>query len=267
MKKRRTACICATSILLIFSIAAAAPIFGTPNFAEPAPSRENCRIAYFRVNGPEPPLYVRSSPEVKPDNILSGLPNRWIGHIMAKKDGWFQIQLKDSTGWVMANRTEYGCNYFSEPIAETPYTIPGSRLVGVGTHTYELELKKGQLLIIRPEPPENENAFRDWPTSVGGPGIRSRAEGVPNPYTLWWRKTGNATAAEPAEWRWRVTQSGRYRIFYESNFKGFSYGSSIVEVEGDGELNPCGATPCARSRHVPAQPFQILLHGLSEFFQ
>jgi hypothetical protein len=235
MKHRQVTIVCFASILLVISAASAAPIFGTPDVTAPAPSRENCLIHSFQVNDPSPPLNVRSSPVVKPDNIITSLPNRWIGKIISEKDGWLKIQLKDSTGWIAANRTVYDCNYFNEPIAKTPYTIPGSRLVGTGTHSYLIELKKGQILVIRPKPPANETSFRDWPTAVGGPGIGRQAEGVPNPYTLWWRKPGDTTTAEPAEWRWQVTQSGLYTIAYESNFKGFSYESCIVNVEGAGD--------------------------------
>ena len=36
---------------------------------------------------------------------------------------------------------------------------------------------------------------------------------------------------ESPEWRWIVTQSGSYTIYFESNHKGFSYGTGVVELE------------------------------------
>ena len=164
------------------------------------------------------------------------MPNGRYGYILAEKDGWFQISLHElkiaqGKGWVPANRTEYCCNEFKETISSFPYLVPGSRFVGTGTHAYEVELKKGQSLVIRPEPPVNGNLLRDWPTAISGPRVPRQAEGFPNPYMQWWRKTGDASNPEPTEWRWIVTQSGPYTIYFDSNYKGFSYGSSIVEVE------------------------------------
>ena len=239
MKICRLLCLAIMSFFLMGATSEAQPFFGMPSFTEPKPTRENCYIYYFRVNDSESPLNIRSTPEVMQDNIIGTLPNRSMGTILSEKDGWFQISVPGSnapqeTGWISASRTEYGCNRFSEPITTTPYRIPASRIVGTGSHDYELQLKAGQTLVIRPDPPENAKEFRDWPTSVAGPGIPGRAEGLPNPYTLWWRKQGDQTTPEPPEWRWNVTKGGRYTISYGSSFKGFSYGSSIVIAEGNG---------------------------------
>ena len=233
--KYRTGCLL-MSILLFSASGVAAPIFGPPQQGSVSPSRENCRIYFFLSNDPEPPLNIRSSPEEREDNVIATMPNGRYGDILAEKNGWFQISLHglkipQGKGWIAANRTEYDCNEFREIITSFPYLIPGSRLVGTGTHAYEFELKKGQVLVIRPEPPANGKLLRDWPTAVGGPGVPRQAKGFPNPYAQWWRKTDDTSTPEPPEWRWIVTQSGSYTIYFESNYKGFSYGASVVELE------------------------------------
>ncbi|HWR28952.1 MAG TPA: hypothetical protein VN631_03880 [Negativicutes bacterium] len=216
MKQRQTLCSLLAILMLLSATAVAGPLFGLPNPGEDTPTRENCRIYYLRVNDSEPPLNVRSSPEVKPDNVIATLPNYSFYQILAEQEGWFQIALAlkigAATGWVVANRTDYGCNFFHEMITAFPYTMQG-KIFGPGSHNYILDLTKGQILVLQ----------GDWP-DFSGPGVSSKSREFPNRQYTWWRKSGDTTTPEPLEWRWTVTQSGRYKMSYDSNFKGFQYG-------------------------------------------
>lgn len=213
----------------------AEPAFGMSAPGSALPVRENCRIYQFRVNDPEPPLNVRSSPEVRPDNIIATIPNGRIGAIVSEHNGWFKIAWPNASnqkqdGWITANRTEYSCNEFMETVTEFPFQLLG-RLVGSGSHQYGVDLQKGQTLVLRPDRQMNEPFLLYWPTAITGPDIQGRTAGVPHAYGNWWRKPGDTATPEPTEWRWTAKESGRYIIYYDSNFKGYSYGPCILNVE------------------------------------
>lgn len=220
--------------LLGIATVAAAPVFGTPVAGEARSSQANCRIYYLRVNDPAPPLNVHSTPESAADNVIATLPNGALALILQEQDGWFKIalrnkQLQNKTGWIKADRTEYGCNLFAEPV-QPPFVMRG-RLIGTGSHKYIIELKSGQTLLIRPQRPTDASVGFYWPSAVIGPDISGRQAGVPNAYGNWWRKPGDTTSPEPSEWRWTSENGGIYEVCYESNFKGFVYGPSVLEVE------------------------------------
>lgn len=225
-----------TMMTLLCSLPTSAePTFGMSASGSAVPIRENCRIYQFRVNDPEPPLNVRSSPEVRLDNVIATIPNGRIGSIVAEQNGWFKIVWSNASnqqqeGWIAANRTEYSCNEFTETVTEFPFQLVG-RLVGSGSHQYEVELRKGQTLVLRPNRQTNEPSLLYWPTAITGPDIQGRTPGVPNSYGNWWRKPGDKTAPEPSEWRWKAKESGRYILSYDSNYKGYSYGPCILTVE------------------------------------
>ena len=235
IKKPMGILVCALMLFLCSLPASAAPAFGMSVPGSAAPIRENCRIYQFRVNDPEPPLNIRSSPEIRPDNVIATIPNGRIGAIVAEHNGWFKIAWSDANhrqqeGWIAANRTEYACNEFMETVTGFPFPLVG-RLIGAGSHQYGVELRKGQTLVLRPDRQMNEPSLMYWPTAITGPDIQGRTPGVPNSYGYWWRKPGDTTAPEPAEWRWTAKESGRYLISYDSNYKGYSYGPCILTIE------------------------------------
>ena len=227
-------------VVTMMSFLYALPICAEPAFGRSAPGsalpvRENCRIFQFRVKDPEPPLNIRSSPEIHPDNVIATIPNGRIGAIVAEQNGWFKIAWSDASnqqqeGWIAANRTEYSCNEFMETVTTFPFPLVG-RLVGAGSHQYGVELRKGQTLVLRPDRQTNEPSLLYWPTAITGPDIPGRTPGVPNSYGNWWRKPGDTATPEPSEWRWTAKESGRYIISYDSNYKGYSYGPCILTVE------------------------------------
>jgi len=170
---------------------------------------------------------VRSCPEVRLNNVIATVPNNSYHPVLAEQNGWLQINMDGNgnatVGWIVANRAEYGCNLFSEEIKTFPYTMQG-RIIGPGGHNYVLDLKKGQTLILR----------GDWP-DFSGPAVSGHSRNFPNRQHSWWRKPGDTTTPEPAQWRWTVTQSGSYTMSYDSNFKGFEYGPCVVELVGEGK--------------------------------
>ena len=226
--------------ITMMSFLTARPIFAKPTFGMSAPGsalpiRENCRIYQFRVHDPEPPLNVRSAPEIRPDNVIATIPNGRIGSIIAEQNGWFKIVWSNAShqqqeGWIAANRTEYSCNEFMETVTGFPFPMVG-RLIGAGSHQYGVELRKGQTLVLRPDRLTNEPSLLYWPTAITGPDILSRTPGVPHSYGNWWRQPGDMAAPEPSEWRWKAKENGRYIISYDSNYKGYSYGPCILTVE------------------------------------
>lgn len=58
----------------------------------------NCAV----VNDPDPPLNVRDSPEVKPDNQIGSLPNGTTLSVIVERNGWVQID-SPIKGWVAGN--------------------------------------------------------------------------------------------------------------------------------------------------------------------
>ena len=220
--------------LLFTPLAGAEPVFGPPQSVDPMPSRENCFIHQYQVNDPEPPLNVRSSPEIRPENVIAALPNGHIGAILSEQNGWFKITWTTGAitreGWIVAKRTDYACNGFIDAISSFPYTING-RLIGAGSHQYAVDLQKGQTLVLRPNRQAASKHSLYWPSAITGPDITGHTPGIPDAYGNWWRKPGDATSPEPDEWRWTATVNGRYILHYDSNFKGFVYGPCILTIE------------------------------------
>lgn len=68
----------------------------------PLPS--NCRVT---VNDPNPPLNIRSSPEVTPDNIVATVDNGTPLSVIGSQGKWLQVQSPD--GWVSKNLTQQVC--------------------------------------------------------------------------------------------------------------------------------------------------------------
>lgn len=193
------------------------------------PDRAHCKISMARVNDPNPPLNLRSSPAVSPDNVVGKLEQgKWLVVIEEKED-WFRIApfmgTEQAGGWVIKSRTEYDCSYFRETITTTPITLRG-RFIGMGAHEYLIRLEKGQTLILTA-----------GETSTGLPGNRisvypflmdeAKKKDVPNsPNSYDTKVTGMNDAG--TQWRWLVSEAGMYRFTYQSDFKGFEYNLNVM---------------------------------------
>ena len=221
--------------LLSFSnpVAIAAPKFGpTPKNEKEFPPRKDCRVVLVQVKDPDPPLNLRSSPEVSPENVIRQLNNGTALHVVSEKDGWLQVKdfgTPQREGWVALNRTEYTCAYFREPITSFPFESNDS-ILGTGTHEYVLDLQAGQFLKFLPLAERGTDAqgraksYYRWPDSVSSVDAGKRVPHSPSiHFEDWWRSPSNENSAEPSEWLWKVERSGRYIITYESLGKGIQY--------------------------------------------
>ena len=212
----------------------ASPTFGFPVAGQPVPRQADCRIYHYRVNAADLPLAVRSSPEQVAGNTISTLPHGWTDLIFREQDGWLEVALRSKqapqkSGWIPANRTEYGCNLFMEPV-QAPVVLQG-KFIGTGSHKYIVTLQPGQTLVLRPQRLIEEPRRVYWPSGVIGPDIAKRQKNVPHAYGYWWRDENDKLTPEPDEWRWTSEAGGVYEVFYDSNFKGFVYGPCEMTVE------------------------------------
>lgn len=83
------------------------------------PSNRGCQTI---VKDPQAPLNVRSSPEVKPNNIVGKLNNNTVVQVINNSDVWLQINAPIS-GWIDGRRTEIYCGSFSNNFQEMTTNI------------------------------------------------------------------------------------------------------------------------------------------------
>ena len=216
------------TLIVFWSLISMNPITSAADFKMPDdnpkyPDKAHCRISMAIVNDPTPPLNVRSSPAVLPDNIVGTIDQgKWLV-VEEEKNGWFKISPFMSSeklkGWVAKNRTDYDCNFFREELTTTPVTLRG-RFIGMGSHEYLIRLEKGQTLILTVGQIPGER-LSGWPFLMYS--TTQDVPGMPGPY-------GNDTkglSADGTQWTWAVTDTQIYRLSYESNFKGFDYNLTV----------------------------------------
>ncbi len=175
----------------------------------------SCKITMARVLDPDPPLNLRSSPEVKPDNIVGKLDNGIFLQVMTEKGGWFQVTTTGSSasdsgdlGWVSKKQTEYSCNQKVAVVALQPGGSPvtiSDRFIGTGSHMYQVMMHKGQTLVLT-------------------------AKSDPSPYVM--DTTGKVIAGNEKEgidgtWSGSLPADGQYTIALESSFRGYPYSFSL----------------------------------------
>ncbi|MCS6814422.1 MAG: SH3 domain-containing protein [Cyanobacteria bacterium] len=172
----------------------------------------SCKITTVTVSDPDPPLNLRSTPEVKPDNIVGKLNNGTVLQVKTERDGWFQVSVAEggaATGWVSKQRTDHSCNQKVASITLKPGSVPvaiSDRFVGSGTHEYQLTAKKGQTMVL---------------TVKSGPA----------PYLL--DPNGKLIAGDgqgggiTSSWSGALPADGRYTIAFDSNFRGYAYSISV----------------------------------------
>lgn len=91
----------------------------TPSpITEVIPLPANCRVT---VNDPNPPLNVRSSPEVAPDNIVATVDNGTPLSVLGTQGRWLKIQSPD--GWVSQNLTQQVCRLAEKWVRFSPGAI------------------------------------------------------------------------------------------------------------------------------------------------
>ncbi|MBD2039608.1 SH3 domain-containing protein [Microcoleus sp. FACHB-672] len=181
----------------------AAPANVPPAAGQPQASNPKCEISNAKINDPKPPTNIRSSPEVKPNNIVGKVENGRVVSVKSEKNGWLQIT-EPITGWISKSVAETECKEKNQPISFPPNrnsaTISG-RFIGTGTHKYTLKANQGQTLTVT-------SLKGSFPAIYGPDG--KYLGGDPN-----------ITNSPP--WTGKLPATGQYSLVLESYFKGYDY--------------------------------------------
>lgn len=167
---------------------------------------EQCKISMAKVNDPDSPLNVRSTPDTTRKNIVGALENNRFVTVIKEQNGWFEIS-DPTRGWIAKSRTESNCNTKIERVqfakGQDSVTIR-DRFIGTGTHTYRLNLAKGQKL-----------------------SVISDAKGLmpvifaPNKMQI------SPIANNQDQWSGTLAASGDYQFQLDSNYKGYRYSFQV----------------------------------------
>jgi hypothetical protein len=191
---------------------AAAPASAPITVAQ-ASQPELCKITMVKIADPNPPTNVRSSPEVKPNNIVGKIENGKLVPVKTEKNGWFQIS--DPVGWISKKVTESSCNQkrqrISFPSNSSSVTI-SDRFIGTGTHDYLLKANQGQTMTV--------TANKGSLPFIFPPGDKNRKQDL----------TGGGGNSGKKSWSGKLSATGDYVLNLDSNFKGYDY-SFKVEVK------------------------------------
>ncbi|MBW4680095.1 MAG: SH3 domain-containing protein [Microcoleus vaginatus WJT46-NPBG5] len=176
------------------------------------PPKDGCKISTAVVADPNPPLNVRSSPQIADGNIIGQLKNGAFVGVTEEKNGW--IKISEPEGWISKNRTKSTCPVVTQQISFPPKgdsAIVKGEIIGGGSHSYKLKAVAGQTITVK-----KLNAAGVFPTIIDPKGQLLAG----NPYT-----DGNRT-----EWTGELPLAGDYSLEMDSNFKGFVY-EFLVEVK------------------------------------
>ncbi|MEG4395023.1 SH3 domain-containing protein [Microcoleus sp. BROC3] len=170
------------------------------------PPNSGCKITQAVVSDPNPPLNVRSIPQVRGSNIVGKLKNNTFVSVAEEQNGWLRIT--DPPGWIAKNRTESSCSNVNQQINFLPggdEAIVKGRIIGGGSHSYRIRARKGQTMTVR-------NRKEVFPQIITPGGKLLAGE----PYQ------GNET-----EWTGKVPVTGNYTLQLDSNFRGYEYEFSV----------------------------------------
>ncbi|MEG4851372.1 SH3 domain-containing protein [Microcoleus sp. B5-D4] len=170
------------------------------------PPNSGCKISMAVVSDPNPPLNVRSIPQVRGSQIVGKLKNNTFVSVAEEQNGWLRIT--DPPGWIAKNRTESSCSNVNQQINFRPggdEAIVKGRIIGGGSHSYRIRARKGQTMTVR-------NRKDVFPQIITPRGQLLAGE----PYQ------GNET-----EWTGKVPVTGNYTLQLDSNFRGYEYEFSV----------------------------------------
>jgi hypothetical protein len=193
---------------------AAAPASTTQAIQAQASQPELCKITMVKIADPNPPTNVRSSPEVKPNNIVGKIENGKLVSVKTEKNGWFEIT-DPVQGWISKKVTESSCNQKRQRISFPPNSSSvtiSDRFIGTGTHEYLLKANKGQTMTV--------TANKGSLPFIFAPGDGNRQQDL----------TGGGGNSGKKSWSGKLSATGDYILDLESNFKGYDY-SFKVEVK------------------------------------
>ncbi|MCU0518307.1 MAG: SH3 domain-containing protein [Oscillatoria sp. Prado101] len=171
------------------------------------PPTTGCKITQAKVADPNPPLNVRSSPQVANGNIVGKLNNGTFVSVAQEKNGWLQIT-DPVRGWVAKNRTESSCSQVSQRITFAPRgdsAIVRGQIIGGGSHSYIIRATKGQTMTVTVQ--KGALPFIFPPNDPYGRNDLS----------------GGGHYSGKTNWTGKLPATGDYTLTLDSNFKGFEY--------------------------------------------
>ncbi|MCU0542052.1 MAG: SH3 domain-containing protein [Oscillatoriaceae cyanobacterium Prado104] len=172
------------------------------------PPNSGCKISQAVVSDPNPPLNVRSNPQVNDSNIVGKLKNHTFVSVAEERDGWLRIT-DPVPGWIAKNRTESSCATVNQQINFLPggdEAIVKGRIIGGGSHSYQIRARQGQTMTVR-------NRQQVFPSILTPDG--KLLAGDPN------------TQGSKTEWAGKMPVTGNYTFQLDSNFRGYEYEFSV----------------------------------------
>ncbi|MBE9186257.1 SH3 domain-containing protein [Microcoleus sp. LEGE 07076] len=166
------------------------------------PPDSGCKITQAVVSDPNPPLNVRSRPQVSGSKIVGKLPNNTFVSVAEEQNGWLRIT--EPAGWIAKNRTESSCSNVNQQInflAGGDEAIVKGRIIGGGSHSYIIRAAKGQIMTVK----NRQGVFPLILTSKGK------------------ALTGDNYTGNETEWTGKMPVTGNYTFQLDSNFRGFQY--------------------------------------------
>jgi Bacterial SH3 domain len=165
------------------------------------PPNSGCKISMAVVSDPNPPLNVRSHPQVSDSKIVGKLKNHTFVSIAEEQNGWLRIT--EPPGWIAKNRTESSCSNVNQQINFLPggdEAIVKGRIIGGGTHSYKIRAAKNQTITVK-----------------------NRKDVFPLILTPGGKLLGNSYQGNETEWTGKIPVTGNYTFQLDSNFRGYEY--------------------------------------------
>ena len=166
------------------------------------PPDSGCKISMAVVSDPNPPLNVRSIPQVNGSKIVGKLKNNTFVSVTQEQNGWLRIT--EPPGWIAKNRTESSCPNVKQQINFLPggdEAIVKGRIIGGGSHSYRIRAAKGQIMTVR-----NRKGVFPLILTQNGKSL-----------------TGDNYTGNETEWTGKMPVTGNYTFELDSNFRGFEY--------------------------------------------
>ncbi|MEO6861468.1 MAG: SH3 domain-containing protein [Microcoleus sp.] len=165
------------------------------------PPNSGCKISMAVVSDPNPPLNVRSHPQVSGSQIVGKLKNNRFVSVVEEQNGWLRIT--EPPGWIAKNRTESSCSNINQQInfiSGGDEAIVKGRIIGAGTHSYKIRATKGQTMTVK-----------------------NRKDVFPLILTPRGKLLGNSYQGNEREWTGKIPVTGNYTFQLDSNFRGYEY--------------------------------------------
>ncbi|MEG4319113.1 MULTISPECIES: SH3 domain-containing protein [unclassified Microcoleus] len=166
------------------------------------PPNSGCKISMAVVSDPNPPLNVRSHPQVSDSKIVGKLNNNTFVSVAEEQNGWLRIT-DPVPGWIAKNRTESSCSNVNQQINFLPggdEAIVKGRIIGGGTHSYKIRAAKNQTMTVK-----------------------NRKDVFPQIITPGGKLLGNSYQGNETEWTGKIPVTGNYTFQLDSNFRGYEY--------------------------------------------